>query len=50
MPLLQLSAREEEGREISQDEPSMEAKMAARQTKQILEDAIRELPELYASV
>jgi RNA polymerase sigma-70 factor (ECF subfamily) len=39
MPLLQLSALEEEGREISQDEPSMEAKLAARQTKQILEDA-----------
>ena len=50
MPLLQLSALEEEGREISQDEPSMEAKLAARQTKQILEDAIRELPELYAAV
>lgn len=50
MPLLQLSKLEEEGREISQDEPSMEAKMAARQTKQILDEAIRELPELYAEV
>jgi RNA polymerase sigma-70 factor (ECF subfamily) len=50
MPLLQLSKLEEEGREISQDEPSMGAKMAARQTKQILDEAIRELPELYAEV
>ena len=50
MPLLQLSTLELEGREISQDEPSMEAKMAARQTKQILDEAIRELPELYAEV
>jgi len=50
MPLLQLSALEEEGREISQDEPSMEAKMAARQTKQILDDAIGELPDVYAEV
>ena len=50
MPLLQLSLLEEEGREISQDEPSMEAKIAARQTKQILEDAISELPELYGAV
>jgi RNA polymerase sigma-70 factor (ECF subfamily) len=50
MPLLQLSALEEEGREISADEPSVEAKIAARQTKQILDEAIRELPELYAEV
>jgi RNA polymerase sigma-70 factor, ECF subfamily len=50
MPLLQLSALEEEGREISADEPSVEAKLTARQTKQILDEAIRELPELYAEV
>lgn len=50
MPLLQLSALEEEGREISADEPSVEAKIAARQTKQILDEAIRELPDLYATV
>lgn len=50
MPLLQLSALEEEGREISGDEPSPETKIAARQTKQILDEAIRELPDLYATV
>ena len=50
MPLLQLSALEEEGREISEDEPSPEAKIAARQTKHILDEAIRELPGLYAAV
>lgn len=50
MPLLQLSALEDEGREISGDEPSAEAKLAARQMKQLLDEAIRSLPELYGSV
>jgi RNA polymerase sigma-70 factor, ECF subfamily len=50
MPLLQLSTLEDEGREISDGEPSVEAKLAARQTKQILDEAIGELPEVYGTV
>jgi len=50
LPLLQLSALEAEGREVSLDEPSPEHKLAARQMKQMLEDAIRNLPELYGEV
>src|SRR5215472_19101566 len=50
LPLLQLSALEEEGREVSLDEPSAEQKVAARQMKQMLDDAIRSLPELYGQV
>ena len=50
MPLLQLSALEDEGREISDGAPSVETKLAARQMKQMLDDAIRKLPETYGSV
>jgi RNA polymerase sigma-70 factor, ECF subfamily len=50
LPLLQLSALEAEGREISLDEPSAEQKVAARQMKHMLDDAIRSLPELYGDV
>ena len=50
MPLLQLSALEDEGREISDGEPSVETKLAARQMKQMLDEAIRKLPEGYRSV
>jgi RNA polymerase sigma-70 factor, ECF subfamily len=50
MPLLQLSALEDEGREISDREPSVETKLAARQMKQMLDEAIRKLPEDYRSV
>jgi RNA polymerase sigma-70 factor, ECF subfamily len=50
LPLLQLSALEEEGREVSIDEPSAEEKLAARQMKQMLDDAIRSLPETYGAV
>lgn len=50
LPLLQLSALEEEGREFSLDEPSVEQKLAARQMKHMLDDAIRSLPEIYGKV
>jgi RNA polymerase sigma factor (sigma-70 family) len=50
LPLLQLSALEEKGREFSLDEPSVEQKLAARQMKHMLDDAIRSLPEIYGKV
>jgi RNA polymerase sigma-70 factor, ECF subfamily len=50
LPLLQLSVLEEEGREIAGAEPTAETKLAARQMKQLLNEAIEQLPELYASV
>lgn len=50
LPLLQLSVLEEEGREVSLDEPSTEQKLAAHQMKQMLDDAIRGLPEKYGEV
>ena len=50
LPLLQLSALEDEGREISAYEPSAEAKLPVRQMKQMLDDAIRSLPKVYGDV
>lgn len=50
LPLLQLSTLEEEGREIAGSEPTPEAEAARRQMKQLLDDAIGALPELYRSV
>jgi RNA polymerase sigma-70 factor (ECF subfamily) len=48
--LLQLSTLEDEGREISDGEPSVETKLAARQMKAMLDQAISALPEAYGSV
>lgn len=50
LPLLQLSTLEEDGREIPGGELSPEAEVARRQMKQLLDDAIAALPELYRSV
>jgi len=50
LPVLQLSVLEEEGQEFTQDEPSAEEKLAATQMKQMLDEAIRSLPELYGEV
>lgn len=50
MPLLQLSALEEEGREIPGEQPTAEAQLAARQMKQVLQNAIAKLPPIYAAV
>ena len=50
LPLLQLSTLEDEGREIAGDEISPEAQMARRQMKQLLDDAIAALPEVYRAV
>ena len=50
LPLLQLSALEDEGREIPGREITPEARMARRQMKQFLDDAVARLPEHYRSV
>jgi len=50
LPLLQLSALEDEGREIAGSEPTPEHELARRQMKQLLEDAIGSLPALYRRV
>lgn len=50
LPLLQLSAIEEEGREVAGHELSPEAQLARRQMKQMLDEAIAALPEAYQQV
>ena len=50
MPLLQLSAIDEEGREIPGSDPTPETQVARRQMKQLLDNAIAGLPPLYRSV
>ncbi len=50
LPLLQLSTLEDEGREIAGPALSPEEGLARRQMKQLLDDAIGELPEVYRAV
>jgi len=50
LPLLQLSTLNQEGDELPADIPSPEANLARRQMKQLLDDAIAALPELYRAV
>ncbi len=50
VPLLQLSALEEEGRQISSGRPSIEREVALREMKDLLNEAVRELPPDYRSV
>jgi RNA polymerase sigma-70 factor (ECF subfamily) len=50
LPLLQLSAVGEEGREIASQEPSIEEQLALRQMKDLLWEAVRKLPPVYRSV
>lgn len=49
-PLLQLSTLDDEGREIATSDPTPEANVARRQMKQLLDEAIAELPTLYRAV
>ena len=49
-PLLQLSQLEQEGREISGNQPTPEAQLQAERTKDVLERAIGELPPVYREV
>jgi len=50
LPLLQLSMLEEEGREIASAEPAPDAKLATRQMKALLDEAIGTLPQEYGEV
>src|SRR5579872_4844394 len=50
LPLLQLSALEDEGREIAGPDPTPELQLARRQMKQFLEDAVASLPPEYRAV
>ena len=50
LPLLQLSALEDEGLEISTSEPGPESQLARRLMKQTLEEAIGALPPVYREV
>jgi RNA polymerase sigma-70 factor (ECF subfamily) len=50
LPLLQLSAFEEEGREIASKKPSPDSELASRQMKALLGEAIGKLPSDYRAV
>jgi len=50
LPLRQLSTLDEEGRELPAADPTPEASLARRQMKQLLDDVISALPELYRAV
>ncbi len=50
LPLLQLSALEDEGREVAGTEPSPDVQAARQQMKQLLNEAIDSLPPLYRRV
>jgi RNA polymerase sigma-70 factor (ECF subfamily) len=50
LPLLQLSMLEEEGKEIQNDEPPVDAQLAAREMKELFQQAVRKLPALYQDV
>ena len=50
LPLLQLSLLEEEGKDIQNDEPPVDAQLAAREMKELFQRAVRQLPPLYQDV
>jgi RNA polymerase sigma-70 factor (ECF subfamily) len=50
MPLMQLSALEEEGKDIASEAPPIETQIDASRLKDVLDDAIRQLPLLYREV
>lgn len=50
LPLLQLSAVENEGREISSQEPSVEKQVALKEMKDLLWEAVRKLPPDYRAI
>ena len=49
-PLLQLSALQDEGKQISGTDPPMETQLAFRQMKELLAEAVDNLPPSYRSV
>jgi RNA polymerase sigma-70 factor (ECF subfamily) len=50
MPLVQLSALEDEGKQISANDLPMEAQLASRQMKEMLNQAVDSLPPDYRAV
>ncbi len=50
LPLMQLSALEDEGRELAGVEPLPDVQLARREMKRLLNDAIEALPALYRPV
>ena len=50
LPLLQLSALEDEGREVAGADPPPDAQLAQQEMKQLLKEAIDALPSLYRQV
>lgn len=50
MPLLQLSALEDEGKQISSGELSMEVQLASRRIKEMLAETVESLPPSYRAV
>jgi len=50
LPLLQLSMLEDEGREVPGEEPPVDVQLARQQMKQLLDQSVAALPELYRSV
>jgi RNA polymerase sigma-70 factor (ECF subfamily) len=50
VPLLQLSALEDEGKQISGSDPPMETQLASRQMKALLAEAVDQLPVSYRTV
>ena len=50
LPLLQLSELEKDGRELAEDAPGVESQLAAQQMKQMLMNAVANLPHEYRDV
>ncbi|MFZ0420765.1 MAG: RNA polymerase sigma factor [Candidatus Sulfotelmatobacter sp.] len=50
LPLLQLSALEEEGREVAGSDPPPDVQLAQRQMRELLKEAVDTLPALYRPV
>jgi RNA polymerase sigma-70 factor (ECF subfamily) len=50
LPLLQLSALEDEGRELSATDPLPEAQFARREMRQLLDEAVESLSPVYRTV
>jgi RNA polymerase sigma-70 factor (ECF subfamily) len=50
LPLMQLSALEDEGRELASQSPALDTQLEKRRMKDLLDQAIRHLPPAYLEV
>lgn len=50
LPLVQLSTLEDEGREVAATDPPPDVHLARQRTKELLQQAVEALPDLYRSV